>query len=119
MYELEHEEPDFTSHLAGKYVSSECFNDAYLKEYINENGKQGVCTYSKSLCVVMPMTDFMSFIRHRVLSRFTSIEDACLPTASSWFDDDDEDIPALNDWAFMLLQQNAKNIPKHGQCSMP
>lgn len=112
MYELEHEEPDFTSHLAGKYVSSECFNDSYLKEYINENGKQGVCSYSKLHCNVMPMSDFMSFIRQRVLGKFTSIEEACLPTASSWFDDDDEEIPGVERLGIYAAPAKCKKYPE-------
>lgn len=112
MYELEHEEPDYTSHLSRKYVSSTCFKDSYLEEYINQNGTKGICTYSRIHGFVMPMTEFMSFIRHRVLSRFTSIEDACLPTASSWFDDDDEEIPGLERLGIYAAPAKCKKYPE-------
>ena len=94
-YEQEYEESDYSSHLQGKYVSAACFNDPYLQQYIRKNGCNGTCSYSKIQGTVMPMEDFMSFIRNRVLSKFSSIEDANLPTASSYFDDDDEQIPGL------------------------
>lgn len=74
-------------------VCAEHFSDPYLKDYIRKNGYKGKCSYcGKKNTLVLDMKGFMQYIEGRLSRRLCSLDDANLPLASSFYDDDKEEI---------------------------
>ena len=77
-------------------VCAEHFSDPYLKGYIRKNGYKGKCSYcGKTNTLVLDMKGFMQYIEGRLSQRLCSLDDANLPLASSFYDDDEEEIPGF------------------------
>lgn len=77
-------------------VCAEHFSDPYLQDYIRKNGYKGKCSYcGKKNTLVLDMKGFMQYIEGRLSQRLCSLDDANLPLASSFYDDDKEEIPGF------------------------
>lgn len=83
--------------LSDKYVCTEHFEDCYIKKWIEDNGNRGTCTYcSRTVVPVVNMHAFIDFVRSKLSGRFCPIDDAGLFLASSFYDDEDEEIPGFH-----------------------
>lgn len=83
--------------LSDKYVCTEHFEDCYINKWIEDNGNRGTCTYcSRTVVPVVNMHAFIDFVRSKLSGRFCPIDDAGLFLASSFYDDEDEEIPGFH-----------------------
>ena len=71
------------------------FEDFYLKKYIEIHGHTGTCSYCKQKGKVLAMTEFMQFVTDKLQPRLCPIDEASLPVAISYYDDENEEIPGL------------------------
>lgn len=72
------------------------FSDPYLQAYINNNGHSGECSYcGKRNKKVLSMKLFIDFIERKLAQRLCPLDEANLPLANSYYDDEDEKIPGL------------------------
>ena len=58
-----------------KLCCTECFSDSYLKEYINNNGKIGNCTYCKTKKIKCIQPDKLQHLFDEVVPLYTVVED--------------------------------------------
>ena len=93
---MEMEELDYTGFSKGeKYVCTHHFNDKYLNQYIQENSEDGICSYCHRKGRVIDMSVLADHIKKRISIFFNDIDSECLPLASTYFDDDEEEIPGI------------------------
>lgn len=78
-----------------KYICGHHFHDKYLNEYIKSQGQDGVCSYCQKQDVVMAMSDFISYIGDELSTYLGNIDNENLYLASSFYDDEDEEIPGI------------------------
>jgi hypothetical protein len=78
-----------------KYVCANHFDDIYLKQYIKEHSKLGICDYCKKSKLVIDFRDFMEYTADKIQSHFGDPGDEALYLASSFYDSDDERIPGF------------------------
>lgn len=81
--------------LQEKKVCSDHFADKTLRAIIAKDGHRGRCSYCGERRSVMDMPDFIRMVRGKLESEFENVDNACLPTEHSYFDDDDEKLPGL------------------------
>lgn len=106
---MEREEGLMHSFDEDKNVCAEHFNDPYLQAYINDMGHLGKCSYcGKRSGKVLSMSQFMDFINSKLSQRLCPLDDANLPSASSWYDDDDEEIPGVSRIGCYAIPDNAE-----------
>lgn len=106
---MEREEGLMHSFDEDKNVCAEHFNDPYLQAYINDTGHLGKCSYcGKRSGKVLSMSQFMDFIKSKLSQRLCPLDDANLPSASSWYDDDDEEIPGVSRIGCYAMPDNAE-----------
>lgn len=82
-------------HSGEKYTCNEHFDDVYLKQHILDNAQPGQCSYCDSNAEVMDMHDFMGYIMTRITSHYGNPGDEALYLESSFYDDNDEEIPGV------------------------
>lgn len=71
------------------------FTNSYLRQFIEQQGDRGTCSYCGHDGCVIDLTDFVEFIGGRLCEYFQDLDSADLPLASGLFESDDEDIPGL------------------------
>ena len=92
-----------------KNVCAKHFNDPYLQDYINNNGHSGKCSYcGESHSKILEMTYFVDFIENKLAQRLCPLDDANLPLASSYYDDDDEEIPGFHRAGCYIIPNSAE-----------
>ncbi len=85
------------------------FSDPYLQTYINDNGHTGKCSYcGKRNKKVLSMKSFIDFIECKLEQRLCSLDEANLPLASSFYDDDDEEIPGFSRAGCYIIPNSAE-----------
>lgn len=82
-------------HLEDKYVCSHHFDDIYLNQYISTHGDEGVCSYCGKKDSVIDMTSFAAHIGMSIACYFNDVDSENLPLASSFFEEEDEEIPGI------------------------
>lgn len=93
---MEMEEHDYTGFSEGeKYVCTHHFDDKYLNQYIQENSEDGTCSYCHRKGRVIDMSALADHIGMRISIFFNDIDSEGLPLASSYYDDDKEEIPGI------------------------
>ena len=92
-----------------KYVCTKHFDDPYLNEYIQENAHEGTCSYCGAMHTkVLDMKSFMQYINERLSQRLCPLDDANLPLASSFYDDEEEEIPGFSRAGVFILPNQAE-----------
>lgn len=92
-----------------KYVCTKHFNDPYLNEYIMNNGHKGKCSYCGGIhTIVLDMKSFMQYINERLSQRLCPLDDANLPLASSFYDDEEEEISGFSHVGAFILPNQAE-----------
>lgn len=94
LMEMEEHGHDFLTN-GEKYVCSHHFEDKYLNQYIENHGETGVCSYCKRKETVIDMSDLANHIAMTISIYYNDIDSECLPLASSYFDDKEEQIPGI------------------------
>lgn len=90
-----------------KYVCSHHFEDKYLNQYIEKKGETGVCSYCGCKETVIDMRSLADHIAMTISIYFNDIDSECLPLASSYFDDTDEQIPGIKRIGCYAVPENA------------
>lgn len=97
-----------------KYICAKHFDDQYLQEYIQKNGQKGKCSYcGDTASFVIRMEDFMEHVESKLRDRFSLVEEANLPLASTYYEDGEEEIPGLNrtgDYAVPASAERYENV---------
>lgn len=90
-----------------KFICSNHFEDVYLKEFVTKNSHQGECSYCHKKCQVIDFSVMVQFIAKKILKSFSNPDDECLPLASSFYDDDDDEIPGMKRvWPYIALESS-------------
>lgn len=93
---MEMEEHDYTGFSKGeKYVCTHHFDDKYLNQYIQENSEDGICSYCHRKERVIDMSALADHIGMTISIFFNDVDSEGLPLASSYYDDDKEEIPGI------------------------
>lgn len=80
-----------------KKVCAKHFNDQYLHDYIKNKGQIDECSYcGDKTSPVLSMKDFMEYIEDKLCDRFRTLDEANLPLASTYYEEDEEEIPGLS-----------------------
>ena len=92
-----------------KYVCTKHFDDPYINKYIQDNAHEGTCSYCGAMHTkVLDMKSFMQYINERLSQRLCPLDDANLPLASSFYDDEDEEIPGFSRVGAFILPNQAE-----------
>ena len=93
---MEMEEHDYTGFSKGeKYVCTHHFDDKYLNQYIQENSEDCICSYCHKKGRVIDMSALADHIGMTISIFFNDVDSEGLPLASSYYDDDKEEIPGI------------------------
>ena len=107
MMEMEEHGYDFLGR-GEKYVCSHHFEDKYLNGYIKKHGETGVCSYCGHNETVIDMSDLADHIGMTISVYFNDVDSECLPLASSYFDDEEEQIPGIKRAGCFAVPENAE-----------
>lgn len=92
-----------------KNVCAQHFTDPYVKDFINKHGNQGKCSYCGEVSTpVLAMKSFMEYVVDKLRVRLCPLDEANLPLASSFYDDEDEEIPGLSRAGIYIVPQKAE-----------
>ncbi|MBQ3237927.1 MAG: RES domain-containing protein [Bacteroidaceae bacterium] len=92
-----------------KYVCTKHFDDTYINDYIKDNAHEGTCSYcGETHTDVLDMKSFMQYINERLSQRLCPLDDANLPLASSFYDDEEEEIPGFSRAGAFILPNQAE-----------
>lgn len=93
---MEMEEHDYSGFPEGeKYVCTHHFEDKYLNRFIQKYGEKGECSYCHRKGCVIDMNNLADHIGMTISVYFNDVDSECLPLASSYYDDDNEEIPGV------------------------
>ena len=73
------------------YVCSSHFDEPEIRRFIDSHGKPGTCSYCGMKTTVLDFSVFMAKVREVAERYFTTVNNADLPLASSFYDRDDAD----------------------------
>jgi hypothetical protein len=76
-----------------KYLCSCHYKDSFLRQYIDENGIEGVCSYCDRHTKVLDLSDFVDHVASKLAEALEDVDNACLFSEKSFYDDDKEVIP--------------------------
>jgi len=93
-----------------KYVCSSHFNDKYLQQYIKENSISGRCEYCGRKTEVINLRDFMEYATGKITDYYGNPGDEALYLASSFYDDEDEEIPGFKRVGCFISPSHADNF---------
>lgn len=83
---------NISADLKDKYVCLEHFEDVFLQMWMKEHSSKGTCCYCQKVHVkVVNMYDFVTYVKEKLLSRLSSIDDAHLPLANGILEEGDEE----------------------------
>lgn len=107
MMEMEEHGYDFLER-GEKYVCSHHFEDKYLNGYIKKHGDKGVCSYCGHKGTVIDMRDLADHIGMTIAVYFNDVDSECLPLASTFYDDEDEQISGIKRAGCFAVPENAE-----------
>lgn len=106
---MEQEEGLMHSFDGDKNVCAEHFEDPYLQVYIKTNGHSGKCSYcGEGKEEVLSMEQFTDFIKSKLSQRLCPWDEANLPLASSYYDEEDEEIPGFSRAGCYIIPNRAE-----------
>ena len=107
MMEMEEHGYDFLER-GEKYVCSHHFEDKYLNGYIKKHGETGVCSYCGHKGTVIDMRDLADHIGMTISVCFNDVDSESLPLASTYFDDEEEQISGIKRAGCFAVPENAE-----------
>lgn len=78
-----------------RFLCSDHYDNTYLRDFIVKKGREGICSYCGRKGVVLDLFEFVSYVGGRLADYLEDIDDAGLPSAKSYYDDEEEEIPGL------------------------
>lgn len=103
---MEMEEPEYDFLERGeKYVCLHHFEDKYLNGFIKKRGDKGVCSYCGHKGIVINMRELADHIRMTISDYFNDVDSESLPLASTFYDNEEEQIPGIKKPDVMLFQR--------------
>ena len=75
------------------YLCSSHLKNQYLKQYIDNKGQNGICSYCGKKSIVLEFANFIDYIGSRLTSYIGPIDNENLFLANSFYDDEEEIIP--------------------------
>ena len=78
-----------------KFVCYKHFEDPYLAKYIESHSKEGTCSYCGCKGNVADMSEVVPHIAFVIKAYFSSLDEESLPLASTYFEDDEEEMPGI------------------------
>ncbi|MEG1615929.1 MAG: HEPN-associated N-terminal domain-containing protein [Bacteroidales bacterium] len=93
-----------------KYVCASHFNDKYLQQYVQENSILGKCEYCGRKTQVIDLRDFMEYAAGKITEHYGNPSDEALYLESSFYDDDDEEIPGFKRVGCFISPSYADNF---------
>lgn len=106
---MEQEDGLMHSFEEDKNVCANHFKDSYLQTYINSSGHSGECSYcGKTHKKVLSMKVFMDFVKSKLAQRLCPLDEANLPLASSYYDDEDEEILGFSRAGCYIIPNSAE-----------
>ena len=78
-----------------KYLCSAHYSNEFLRDFILKHGREGTCSFCDNKGIVVDFSEFVSYVGGRLADYLEDIDDAGLPLANSFYDDDEEEIPGL------------------------
>ena len=100
-YQIEQDEQIARGYIAPergkKYLCSSHYSDEFLKEYIDENGTDGVCSYCGKHAKVLDLSDFVEHVGGNLADWLEDVDNAglFLENFLGSDDDDDDEIPGF------------------------
>lgn len=88
-------------------VCTHHFEDKYLNQYIENNGETGVCSYCGCKETIIDMRRLADHIAMTISIYYNDIDSECLPLASSYFDNENEQIPGIKRVGCYAVPENA------------
>lgn len=88
-------------------VCTHHFEDKYLNQYIENNGETGVCSYCGCKETIIDMRRLADHIAMIISIYYNDIDSECLPLASSYFDNENEQIPGIKRVGCYAVPENA------------
>lgn len=78
-----------------KYVCASHFNDKYLQQYVRENSITEKCDYCERKTQVIDLRVFIEYVAGKITGYYGNPGDEFLYLSSSFYDDDEEEIPGV------------------------
>ena len=111
-YQIEQDEMIARGYIAPergkKYLCSGHFDDVFLKQHIFVNGTDGVCSYCGKHTKVMDLSDFVQYVGDELGDALEDIDNAGLFVESSFYDDDEEEIPGFQRAGGYIVPKDAE-----------
>ncbi|MBO4807205.1 MAG: RES domain-containing protein [Paludibacteraceae bacterium] len=106
------EEEDRGYHLPdeNKFLCVDHFDDVYLKDFVRRRSREGLCSYCGRKTNVISLSEFIKYIMERIMQHYTSPDDDGLYLSSSFYDDEDEEIPGLKRVGSFITRENAETF---------
>lgn len=93
-----------------RYVCARHFNDKYLQQYVQDNSISGKCEYCGRKTQVIDLRDFMEYAAGKITDHYGNPGDEALYLASSFYDDEDEEIPGFKRVGCFISPSHADNF---------
>ena len=90
------------------FLCAQHLTNKYLKQFINDKGHSGTCSYCSKTGIVLDLAVFIDHIGDRMLNFVGPIENESLPLATSFYDDDEEVIPGFERRGLFIAPNNAE-----------
>lgn len=78
-----------------KYVCANHFSDKYLSQYVSNHSIAGKCDYCDRKIKAADLHDIMEYIAEKITENYSNPGDEALYLESSFYDDEDEEIPGF------------------------
>lgn len=93
-----------------KYVCVNHFEDKYLRKYVKDNSLSGKCDYCGKRTQVIDLRNFIEYVIGKITDYYGDPGDESLYLASSFYDDEDEEISGFKRVGSFISPSHADNF---------
>lgn len=104
---IEMEERGYKLPDDGKYVCSSHIDDVYLQKFINDGAIDGICNYCGKHTRVVELRGFLEHVCTEITRYYNNPSREDLPLASSFYDDEEENISGAKRVGKYIIPSNA------------